>query len=52
LIDLFRSMYRGRVTAGPDSIPGFRRVAAELPTRIGFLLDRIGHEAGLAREAG
>ena len=31
-----------------DGYPAFRRVAAELRTRIGFLLGLIGHEAGRA----
>lgn len=31
-----------------DPCPAFRRVAAELRTRIGFLLARIGHDAALA----
>jgi len=31
-----------------DPYPAFRRVAAELRTRIGFLLARIGHDAVLA----
>jgi ArsR family transcriptional regulator, arsenate/arsenite/antimonite-responsive transcriptional repressor / arsenate reductase (thioredoxin) len=31
-----------------DPYPAFRRVAAELRTRIGFLLARIGHDAALA----
>jgi ArsR family transcriptional regulator, arsenate/arsenite/antimonite-responsive transcriptional repressor / arsenate reductase (thioredoxin) len=35
-----------------DSYPAFRQVAAELRTRIGFLLDRIAHDAGLAGETG
>ena len=30
-----------------DGYPAFRRVAAELRTRIGFLLARIGHDAAL-----
>jgi ArsR family transcriptional regulator, arsenate/arsenite/antimonite-responsive transcriptional repressor / arsenate reductase (thioredoxin) len=30
-----------------DSYPAFRRVAAELRTRIGFLLGHIGHDASL-----
>ena len=36
----------------PDGYPAFRRVATELRTRIGFLLGRIGHDAGLAGETG
>ena len=35
-----------------DGYPAFRRVATELRTRIGFLLGRIGHDAGLAGETG
>ncbi len=35
-----------------DSYPAFRRVAAELRTRIGFLLGLIGRDAALARETG
>ena len=31
-----------------DGYPAFRQVAAELRTRIGFLLARIGHDAALA----
>jgi ArsR family transcriptional regulator, arsenate/arsenite/antimonite-responsive transcriptional repressor / arsenate reductase (thioredoxin) len=31
--------------AEPDGYPAFRRAAAELRTRIGFLLARIGHDA-------
>ena len=38
--------------AEPDGYPAFRRVATELRTRIGFLLGRIGHDAGLAEETG
>jgi protein-tyrosine-phosphatase/DNA-binding transcriptional ArsR family regulator len=35
-----------------DGYPAFRRVATELRTRIGFLLLRIAHDAGLAEETG
>jgi len=31
-----------------EGYPGFRRVAAELRTRIGFLLGLIGHDVGQA----